>query len=399
MRSSGAAAPDGPAAAAAADRPITADVPRLSPHYWSLDVLRGTLALTVFLTHWILGANLPPTGALETAIADALRVGLETFTILFWPTGAMHPAVVGFFVLSGFCVHGPFERRLRAGAGRGDWRPYFLRRARRIFPVYWAGALLGLLAVAVQAWRPVADPALALQTLVTPGRVFARLTASGGLWLEEILAGNPPLSTVDVEVLLYLVYPLFFLGAAAGRWRLLGAVALGMHVSILFLWPYMNPFVLQGGILAMALFWYMGALAAHLWYARNFRMRGLGVLLVWLLFLGTKALPAFFGRNLLKQCLWAGVCTLLILWLVGREDKMLAWRDWPVIRVLRWVGQVSYSLFAVHLPIILLTTWTLLTFAPAAGYLWQLVISGVACAAMTVAVYYGIERRFLPARG
>ena len=78
---------------------------------WSLDMLRGGCAVTVFLNHWILWSNFTPVGAIETNLQTGFAALYQAFTVLTWPTGGQHPAVICFFVLSGYCVHGIFEHR------------------------------------------------------------------------------------------------------------------------------------------------------------------------------------------------------------------------------------------------------------------------------------------------
>ena len=191
------------------------------------------------------------------------------FVSLAWPTGGQHPALVGFFVLSGFCVHHPFECRIGQPGPSVRWSDYFIRRGWRIMPVYWSGALLGLLVVAAVHLQPTENLLLGLHTAATPAQVAARLGGYSGLWPEEIFAGNYILSTVGVEILIYAVYPLFFVAASAGRWRLLGIIAIGLQVLALVLEPYVNPYVLFSSVLIMALFWYMGALVAH-WHQNGY---------------------------------------------------------------------------------------------------------------------------------
>src|SRR6478736_9179371 len=153
-----------------------------SPRYWTLDVLRGLCSLAVFGTHWVLGSSFIPAGAVARGVQRVLLLVNEGFALLTWPTGGQHPAVICFFVLSGFCVHGPFERRLAQPGPPVSWRDYFVRRAQRIMPVYWAAALLGLIVVAAQHWRPVADPVIGLHTMGTPAQFAARMLGYAGLW-------------------------------------------------------------------------------------------------------------------------------------------------------------------------------------------------------------------------
>jgi peptidoglycan/LPS O-acetylase OafA/YrhL len=259
--------------------------------YWSLDILRGICSLAVFLNHWFLWSDFVPKGVLESGLHRWLGHAYEAFIALFWPTGGQHPAVLCFFVLSGFCVHHPFERSAGQDGKSMTWNDYFIRRGRRILPVYWTGALLGLLAVTAMHWKPTDDSLLILHTWATPAQIAARLGGYGALWPEEIFAGNYTLGTVAVEILIYSVYPFFLLGAAAGRWRLLGTVAISLQLLALGLRPYVNPFVLFGGALVMALFWYLGALAAHWRQTYNWRVRGWWLGGGWAFFLVLKMAP------------------------------------------------------------------------------------------------------------
>lgn len=364
------------------------------PRYWSLDILRGVCALAVFLNHWILYSNLAPAGGVEEWLHRWLRHAYETFIVLFWPTGGQHPAVIGFFVLSGFCIHGPFARRLAQAGPAVNWRDYFVRRTLRIMPVYWAGALLGLLVVAAVHWRPTGDPLLGLHTAATPAQVAARLGGYSGLWPEEVYVGNVTLGSVAVEILIYLAYPLFYLAAAAGRWRLLGAGAIGLQVLTLFLWPYIEPIVLFGSVLVMALFWYLGALAAHLRVKRGWQVRGWWIAGSWLLFLILKQIPHFYGLNMLKQAVWGVICMLVLVWLLDWEKRHASRKDRAWARLARWFGAISYPLFAVHAPVILLVNWSLLTLTGTPSYGWQLALNLTLSLAVAVSVHRFIEQRY-----
>jgi peptidoglycan/LPS O-acetylase OafA/YrhL len=376
------------------------EIPTNRPlRYWSLDALRGLCSLSVFATHWILGASAAPSGAVAEYIGRVLQKGYEVFNLLVAPTGGHHPAVICFFVLSGFCVHRPAECRLAQSQDSEPWGIYFRRRARRILPVYWAGTALGLLVVVLQRWRPQNDPVLIYHTLATPAQVAARVGGYGALWPEEIFLGNPPLGTVGVEILIYLAYPLFFRAARAGRWRLLGGIVVGLHLLTLPLQPYVDPFVLFGSVLIMSLFWYMGALAAHLYERRDWQVRGWWLCLAWICFLLLKAVPHFYGLNLLKQAVWALVCMLLIVWLLGWEKRHEALQGQVWSRWLRWTGKISYSLYAVHTPAILLAGWAIFMSTGKANYLAHLGIAFLLTIAATLVVHHGIERRFYRSRG
>jgi peptidoglycan/LPS O-acetylase OafA/YrhL len=366
---------------------------------WSLDILRGVCALTVFLNHVILWSNFTPVGAVEGGLHRIFAGLYDAFTALAWPTGGQHPAVICFFVLSGYCVHGLFERHIGpAGATPPPWGGYFIRRTQRIMPVYWAGALLGLVAMAVEGWRPTGDPLLTMHAGGGAGEIAARVLGYSALWPEEVFAGNYTLGTVSVEILIYLAYPLFFLAAAANRWWLLGGVAIALQFVALALRNVVNPFVLFSGILIMAVFWYMGALAAHLRQKRGWRVRGWWLIAAWIAFLAAKQVPYFLGMNMIKQFIWGLVCMLLIVWLLDWEGRHAAQRDRPWARLLRWSGKISYPLYAMHTPVILLVNWTMLSLTGSHDYGWQLAFNLVLSVAVSVVVHHLIEKRFYQMR-
>lgn len=365
-----------------------------SPRYWSLDIFRGVCALTVFFNHWPLWSNFVPVGAGQTVIHTALWDIYQVFIKLTWPTGGQHPALICFFVLSGFCVHLPFEWKIATRTRTIDWKDYFARRFRRIMPVYWVGVLLGLIFVAAEIWRPTGDLLLRLHSAATPGQVTARVGGWSGLWPQEIFAGNYILHTVGTEIVIYAAYPLFYLAAAAGRWLLLGTIVIGLQLLALMLLRWMDPYVLFPGVLMMGLFWYLGALAAHLRLKRAWQVPGWWVGALWALFLGLQQTPHFFGLNLIKQLVWGLVCMGGIVWLIGWEERNQSSRNLAATRLLRWTGEISYPLYAVHTPAILLVNWSLLSFSSTPSYAWQLSLNLVVPILVTLAVHYGIERRF-----
>ncbi|MES1167847.1 MAG: hypothetical protein ABUL61_01625, partial [Oleiharenicola lentus] len=63
------------------------------PRYWSLDILRGLCALSVFLNHWPLWSNFSPVGASQGLVHEVLAWTYRVFTNLTWPTGGQHPAL------------------------------------------------------------------------------------------------------------------------------------------------------------------------------------------------------------------------------------------------------------------------------------------------------------------
>jgi peptidoglycan/LPS O-acetylase OafA/YrhL len=105
----------------------TKSTPAHLPHYQILDALRFVLALWVAIGHY----EVFPLFAWVDANTDVGRFVTHAWSTVFFGT----PAVIVFFVISGFCIHLPFRGDRKLQIGR-----YYLRRYTRILiPV--AGAL------------------------------------------------------------------------------------------------------------------------------------------------------------------------------------------------------------------------------------------------------------------
>ena len=368
------------------------------PRFWSLDVLRGCCALIVFLSHWHLWSNFSPRGGFERGLHGVLDAIHDATRALTWPTGGHHPAVLGFFVLSGFCIHYPYEWRQHHGQiATPSWADYFRNRFRRIMPVYWAACLLGLGFVVVQTLRPMPDSLLALHADSPWRHIAVRFVGIAGLFPEEIFAGNYLLNTVAVEMVMYALYPLIHRFAAQGAWRGLGFTFLALHGFAIALLPWVTAYWVFNSVFMLGIFWYAGALAAHLFVSRGWRASGAQLGLAWACFLGAKLVPGFYGLTLIKQAAWGGVCMLGISWALRREEISPSAGELAPIRALRRAGQLSYALYAVHTPVIMLTTWALLA-GGLQAYPLQLASTLVTSILATYAIYYGVERRFYQPR-
>jgi peptidoglycan/LPS O-acetylase OafA/YrhL len=370
---------------------MSSSVPR---RFWTLDALRGICALVVFLSHWHLWAQFAPAGVVERGLHRAMDSILAGFTALAWPTGGNHPAVICFFVLSGFCIHYPFARGLRGDPGTtASWRDFYRRRFFRIMPVYWTAALLGLVFVSAELRQPSGDGLLALHSQSSPTDVLIRLSATTDLVPREILAGNAPLSTVGIEILLYLAYPVFFWAARRRQWVALGAVFFGFEGAGLALLSRVSSFWIYNSLFMYGVFWYAGALTADYFVRHGTRSYRHALVFSWAGFVLLNAAPHFYGLSVLKQNLWGLVCVFGVLQCLHLETRFASAVTKLPVRVLCFTGEISYSLYAVHTPALLLATWALIHFG-VASYSMQLAVTLAAAIAVTLIVYYAIERTF-----
>ena len=358
---------------------------------WSLDIFRGLCAALVFLSHWHLWSGFAPQGVLERSVREFFENIYQSCVTLTWPTGGHHPAVLCFFVLSGFCIHYPYARR---GTGP-DWRDYYRRRFLRIFPVYWTAALLGLLFVATETLHPSGNELLHFHATAVSG-VALRLLGAEGFYPKEIIAGNYILTTIGTEVIMYALYPWIYRLATRAGWLGLGCVFLGAHLLSLLLLVFFTPFWVFNSVFMLGIFWWAGAFAAHLFLQGRDRVSWLHIWLVWGTFLALKALPHFYGLNLIKQADWGLVCVLTLLRLLRVEERHPGWVVLGSVRSLRYLGKISYSLYAVHTPAIMFSSWMLIVVAGCHDYFWQLALTLGLSVAFTIATHYLVETRFYP---
>ncbi|MDB6169518.1 MAG: Acyltransferase family protein [Verrucomicrobia bacterium] len=373
----------------------TPSPPAVTPsRLWSLDVLRGACALAVFLCHWHLWSDFAPRGAFERFVRGFLENGYSAFVNLTWPTGGHHPAVICFFVLSGFCIHYPAALRTLDGQPHPAWSVYFRRRFRRIMPAFWAACLLGLIFVLVEARHPSGSILLGEHATGSPGEISLRFAGLSGFYPREIFGGNYPLTTVAVEIVMYALYPAFHYFASRGHWTGLGLAFLALQVVALQLLNFLTPFWVFNSVLMLGIFWYVGALAADRFVKGRAHVRGIWFLLSWLGFLGLKGIPHFYGLNIIRQDAWAVVCALGMLWALGREARDPGARGRPLIRAMRYSGRISYSVYAMHAPAIMLATWLMIVVIGNRDYLLQLGATFTAALVATMVTFYGVERMF-----
>jgi peptidoglycan/LPS O-acetylase OafA/YrhL len=252
-------------------------------------------------------------------------------------------AVLLFFVLSGFSI-----RLSIAPAGLGDRARlvrYAERRLLRILPLYWFALVLS---GAVAAWlAPVPEAAGAWTTLL--GNLLFLQTAPGvkGLWFLPY-AGNGALWSLSFEVFYYAAFPLLAC-APAGRRARLGAVLFATAAGQLLSewWP--SPFTL---FLGVSLIWYLGVELAELYLFGSAALPWTAALSLTALLgatqLGARALQ-FYG-------LWVGSLLFLagaaLISIAPRFHALARACDRPLLTPLARVGDLSFALYLLHLPML-----------------------------------------------
>jgi peptidoglycan/LPS O-acetylase OafA/YrhL len=317
-------------------------------HYRILDALRFVLAFWVAVGHY----------GIIPLFAGADPAGIGHLVARAWNTVVFGtPAVIVFFVISGFCIHLPFIGNEKLAVGR-----YYLRRYTRILiPV--AGAL-GV----YRLWG---------QHLV--------------LWGEHSILWESPLWSLACEEIYYAAYPLLRLVRNRFGWKkvLPAAFVAGIAAALTHPhatgWHEYGPF---GTALLLLPVWLLGCLlaeqsetlAVEVTTARIWGWRFLAWLGCWT----AEMLHFKVGIPYTQTMIWFGV--LAYYWV--RQEIAYGKQHEPN-RYLAAAGAWSYSLYLVHVQGMELFGWLRL---PNLGYLFTWV-GGMLCSLGFAYVFYRLVER------
>ncbi|PDS96520.1 acyltransferase [Rhizobium sp. S9] len=293
---------------------MTSDVIVQGKHrFWMLDLLRGASAILVLVYH---SSNKFPVA---------------------------YAAVDLFFMLSGFVLAERYGESLLQTGGRRD---FIHHRIARLYPVYLVCTLLGAISVIplighLESWSVSAFVASSVTSLLI-------LPAPSDTVLG-ILPFNGPAWSLFFEVVANAVF--LFTGA---RFRVaVSAVVLSTPAFIVALWHFRYPpgsvwGDIVGGFPRVLASFYGGVLISCLW-RQGFRI-GLPAWPGWIL---VAALVVLYSGFILTErkyyLLLIFVAHPVIIWFgLGLERNAL------FERIATWMGEISYPLYLVHVPLLIL---------------------------------------------
>ncbi|HEV8680241.1 MAG TPA: acyltransferase [Stellaceae bacterium] len=343
-----------------------------------IDVLRALFALWVVLAHlipWSVFVQGPE------AVPWWIARGARLVAAVFQPVGELHPAVLGFIVLSGYCIHRAGLRLPGAGAMTG----YGVRRFFRIVPLYYIAIVAGLVGFALAMRQaPTAAAALSGTQGIDLGCIAAKALVLPafypGVYACSFL-GNAPLATVMVEIVLYLLYAAAFAGLvwrgrervvwyACGGLFLASLAMLGQGVGGGFYGWWQN-----GSIFGYLPYWWLGVAFVNPAFSRACAGRLWWIVIAWValgLVLALTSPPAVLAlAELRKLCFALGVGILI----VAMDNARLAG-----LGPLALIGRAGYGLYAIHAPLTYtlaiygLPWWAVLTTNVLAGLVIHVVI-------------------------
>lgn len=289
-----------------------------APRFLGLDAMRGVAALAVLAYHI---AGLVPGAALL-------------------PHGYL--AVDFFFVLSGFVLEHAYGARL---SHNGSLVRFMRERLQRLYPLMIAGTLLGIAAYAARQLLHQGN--LDLRDAAT---IIVSLFALPAIWTDPFPV-NPPMWSLFWELVINFLFAAFY-RHLRGRGALVTVMALGLWALVLALLA--GRWVELGTVKA---YWWAGLPRAGVLFL-------LGVLIYRM---RTAAMLPFRFRPwtmglLLAPMLWRPVPSnfdllvdLVAIFLVYPILILLAAESgsrWP--RLAAASGNLSYPIYAIHMPIILI---------------------------------------------
>jgi peptidoglycan/LPS O-acetylase OafA/YrhL len=281
----------------------------------------------------------------------------------------LHGGYVGvdvFFLVSGYVITGVLLREREAGH-RSSLGRFYARRSRRILPA----ASLVIVVVVLATYR-VLGPVTGTQTAIDAKwtAVFLanfHFASQGSNYLTASLPPSPLLNfwSLAVEEQFYLVYPTLFMLIAAlrVRWWSFRArliVALGVVVGASFAWSviqtasspqaaYYSPFtraweLALGALLAAGTPWLVKVPQRLAAWATWLGLIAIGISAIW------------FGAETPYPGAWAAIPVVGAALVVAAGTPAPRWGAESVLgrRPLLWLGNLSYSLYLWHWPILIL---------------------------------------------
>jgi peptidoglycan/LPS O-acetylase OafA/YrhL len=371
------------------------------------------------------GAVKPKPSSVRLPYLDGLRAVAATYVVCFhaalgfkselvgpWKVLRLafafgHEAVAIFIVLSGYCLMLPVARtsdgKLVDGLG-----PYFVRRAYRILPPYYA--TLGASLLAMQLVRVLREPSGTMWDESLPGLAAGPIVSHllvihnwVPAWAFQI---NGPLWSVATEWQIYFFFPLLLLPI----WRRFGPAPTLLVSAIVGYAPLL--FARQASMIAIP--WYLalfalGMLAASSSFAKGSTEHrllgrvpwGASSVVLWLVCaaFGLSMPGVWFRLKPLTDLLVGAAAATL---LVHCTEQAINGRRGFLLSVLESrpalaVGHFSYSLYLTHLPLLALCYFGLagLGLSGPALALAMLAVGVPASLLVGYLFYLAVERHFL----
>lgn len=310
----------------------------------SLDLLRFVLAVWVLFSHSFFWATITQTISSQNFL---YKVNIFLSSV-FQKNGETHPAVLGFIFLSGYCIHRNgfrFESKV-------NLKSFFIKRSFRILPVYWLGIILGVVLFKLSSnFNTSVAQSLSGTNSINIGclilKIFGVSSFIPSLHFKSF-QGNAPLTTVMVEIWLYISYAfVFFLSFRKKSLKNIFYVFM-FFWTVMFLYVHFFPAYKgwwhNGSFISFSLYWWMGAFFMEIKNKKSIIFSPYLISAA-----GFFVILSPFLRTLLFSELKKISLTYLFGLLILRLESH--WRKTPPL--LGGLGSISYSLYAFHAPLVI----------------------------------------------
>ncbi len=328
-----------------------------------LDGLRGLAAFYVLVGHarWLLWEGYSEGFVKHPHDYSRFETALVYASSLF---RFGHEAVVFFFVLSGFVIHLRYSKQLYMNREEAqfDWTRYLMRRVRRLYPPLFLslaltlaldllGASLGFIIYQQKTPYPLIN-----QNVLVPHDWFTGLGNLLFLMNSYVptWGTNGPLWSLKFEWWFYMIYPVFW-------WLSKKSIALATGLMsclwILSLFQLLTHIVLLNDVFSMMLAWWVGALLADVFTQRiNVPFKRLSPFLGFVILL-----PIFKTNSVVHDILCSLMFGGLIAVCFAFQEKG---RSLNLLDAIKPLGDMSYSLYVLHFPILVFMSGWLMSSSP-----------------------------------
>lgn len=288
-------------------------------------------------------------------------------------------AVELFIIISGFLMtyHYQMRQEKEPWMAPDTWRTFWIRRFFRIAPLYYA-CLAAAMILGPELWQSRLDAASAIPGALEGESRYAdryldqSLTnilmhvsfVFGMTWTHNFRTALPDWS-IGLEMQYYLLFPLMMI-AVLKLGRVAGMLALVTGMALFGLWLDRSGYVVGAySMLPMKFHLFAAGMLMAMTLRADTKWK-------WLLILGAIAVifvPLGGGRSAMHRTIKVGI-VLGFLALVYK-DRLPQLARWPVDmldrilsnRIARWIGDVSYGVYLIHLLVMLpVCGWLAMTF-------------------------------------
>lgn len=367
-----------------------------------LDAIRGAAALYVVCHH---------------AVMQVIVIGNHAhdpfYRLLQLLTSYGHYAVDVFIVLSGYSLMLPIIAKQQFG---NIWK-FYLRRIIRIVLPYFAALIFTL--IIIYFWLGVNDAShwAEVSLPVTKDNIFKHILLIHQWFPDAANKINPAFWSVGVEFQIYFLFPLFYwLARGIGFANAFIVITLTSYIlwAVCYYFDILNPSANGTSLYYCSLF-FMGMFAAQLtnqtqettkfyWQkvvdihaVKIAVLAFVGILItVTLSFVVSRSEYSFYFP-LQVQSFFVGLFFAILLYLKGRNKifKQNGTSPQTILRSLKWIGTMGFSIYLLHFPIIALV-WKYMVIPMSLPFYWlqaltELVVGLLATVFVVMLFYKFIE--------